>query len=246
MITKVSKCLPFLLIGFFFTQVAFAQESTQPDTISVKDKFKNHFFKGVDHFFNLGVAAAIPRKEYKDKLFAGAGTGFHAELEAAFLFAEYFGLGIQIPFVLNGNNIKPQDLDPPFETFTSESWRGGGFLIGPIISIPIYPVIVDIKFYPGYMQFRLPRSEGIYNDGNDDFLLVQESAKDGGFAFTVAGSIRYPVSNKFHIGLSVGKTNVRFKFKDVENIIDGELFEKVEVQRTVDYATVGFNFVKSF
>jgi len=235
-----------LVFGCCIGQSVFAQVADPVDSNSIKEKFRKHFFKGVDNFFNFGIAASIPRKEYKDKQFAGAATGFYVEVEAAFLFAEYFGIGIKVPFVFNGNDIRAHELDPPFKSYKSESWRGGGLLIGPVISIPVYPVIVDIKFYPGFMKFRLPRSEGVYNDGVDDYILVQESARDGGFAFSVSGSIRYPITGKFHIGLFAGKTNVNFKFKEVPNKIDGELFENVEIKRTVDYATIGFNLVKTF
>ena len=198
-----------LITSLLIASMLHAQsQDDSTDTTSTKSKFKTHFYKGADNYISASFGFNIPRKDFGDIDKTGADYGMIARLDAVFMFAEYFGIGLQIPYYYNGNNKSAHNFSPAYKSFTSDGWRGGGFMLGAAISVPVYPIYVDMKFYPGYLKMNLPNTEAILTENQVDNVYVQESVSDGGFAFSISGGIRYPITEKFHIGIYVGNNNM--------------------------------------
>jgi len=213
---------------------------------SYLEQLQSHFFEGADHYVGLTIGPSFPRKSFKDRDGGAAGTGMSAQAEMAWLFAKYIGIGLAVPFHYHPVPLGVDDVDTAFNSFSSEAWRGAGFCFGPVLSIPVHPVVIEFHFFPGYLQYRYPVSKGIVTENGSDFLISRTSDRDGAFAFHLSGGVRFEPVQGWNISLSAQRYQAKFRFKDVEAQVDGALLDELEIEQRLDVLSISLGVMKTF
>lgn len=133
-----------------------------------------------------------------------AKTGVHLSVDFTYHFFKYFGVAGLWTGNVNPVNIEKMTdkleglfmmIDPDFAwEVQSQAWSSGGLLAGPLLSLPLGRLQLDLRALYGVSSSKVPRLDMSATDGVNSFVITQHEARKTSLACNFGGGLRYHFS----------------------------------------------------
>jgi opacity protein-like surface antigen len=206
--------------------------------------FQLKAYSQVGSMAHVAFGASFPTGDFANNDFTNpssgfAQIGFNLNLQYAYKFNEYLGLGAAVTGDVHNYDYSAvkeglredfesvfQDIDEIF--VNTRQWASGGILAGAAFSLPLSSrLALDLRVLGGFLYVHSPElSIEVVSTTNPGFFIIDDD-KAVTFAWDFGAGLRYDIRGKKYIILQYDYQGSRPKFKDQKSylILDDEVIE---------------------